>query len=147
MKLLENFDFHKIVQGKKYQFVWLSSIYEDCFFWNKKLFYSLWGITENLNILYRENWTRLAADEIIKFQKAMFKVLRESDSSHTSTNTGTMTYYQSIHKWGFSSSFLYSLTLITTIGKFFFKLLLLFKQIHIGKNYTSMVYRYFYRFW
>ncbi|VEN62404.1 unnamed protein product [Callosobruchus maculatus] len=27
-----------------------------------------------------------------------------------------MTYYQNFHKWSFSSSFLYSLTLITTIG-------------------------------
>lgn len=75
----------------------------------------LWSITENLNILYRENWTRLAAEEVLVFQKAIFKVLRRSSSSgHFST-----TYYQTHqHKWSFSSSFLYSLTLITTIGEF-----------------------------
>jgi hypothetical protein len=28
----------------------------------------LWSITEDLNILYRENWTRLAAQEIKQFQ-------------------------------------------------------------------------------
>ncbi|KAJ8984172.1 hypothetical protein NQ317_017825 [Molorchus minor] len=76
----------------------------------------LWSITENLNILYRENWTRLAAEEVLTFQEALFKALRNSDSVYVSSSMGTMTYYQNLHKWSFSSSFLYSLTLITTIG-------------------------------
>lgn len=28
----------------------------------------LWSITEDLNILYKENWTRLAAQEVKQFQ-------------------------------------------------------------------------------
>lgn len=28
----------------------------------------LWSITEDLNILYKENWTRLAAKEVQEFQ-------------------------------------------------------------------------------
>lgn len=28
----------------------------------------LWSITEDLNILYKENWTRLAAQEVQQFQ-------------------------------------------------------------------------------
>uniref|UniRef100_A0A182IWM1 Potassium channel domain-containing protein n=1 Tax=Anopheles atroparvus TaxID=41427 RepID=A0A182IWM1_ANOAO len=28
----------------------------------------LWSITEDLNILYKENWTRLAAQEVLHFQ-------------------------------------------------------------------------------
>lgn len=28
----------------------------------------LWSITEDLNILYKENWTRLAAQEVQHFQ-------------------------------------------------------------------------------
>lgn len=28
----------------------------------------LWSITEDLNILYKENWTRLAAHEVQQFQ-------------------------------------------------------------------------------
>lgn len=28
----------------------------------------LWSITEDLNILYKENWTRLAAQEVQLFQ-------------------------------------------------------------------------------
>nr|CAH7766904.1 unnamed protein product [Callosobruchus chinensis] len=77
----------------------------------------LWSITENLNILYRENWTRLAAEEVLVFQEALLKILRNAETSYVTSSTGTMTYYQNFHKWSFSSSFLYSLTLITTIGK------------------------------
>lgn len=79
----------------------------------------LWSITENLNILYRENWTRLAAEEVLEFQEALFKALRSNNGGGYFTSTGTMAYYQGMHKWSFSSSFLYSLTLITTIGKNF----------------------------
>ncbi|XP_049824663.1 TWiK family of potassium channels protein 7-like [Aethina tumida] len=75
----------------------------------------LWSITENLNILYRENWTRLAAEEVLIFQDALFKALKKSDVVY-SARTGTMSGSHSGHKWNFSSSFLYSLTLITTIG-------------------------------
>ncbi|CAH1118685.1 unnamed protein product [Phaedon cochleariae] len=76
----------------------------------------LWGITENLNILYRENWTRLAAKEVLEFEKALIKVLRFSDDEAVRSSMGTMGHPQNVHKWSFSSSFLYSLTLITTIG-------------------------------
>ena len=41
----------------------------------------LWSITENLNILYRENWTRLAAEEVLEFQEALFRVMRRSSST------------------------------------------------------------------
>lgn len=75
----------------------------------------LWSITENLNILYRENWTRLAAEEVLLFQEALFKTLRQGDGGQDGPATGY--YGQHMHKWSFSSSFLYSLTLITTIGK------------------------------
>ncbi|XP_057664097.1 potassium channel subfamily K member 17-like [Diorhabda carinulata] len=76
----------------------------------------LWSITENLNILYRENWTRLAAEEVLVFQEALFKVLHDSENGYVNSRVGTLTYFQKYHKWSFSSSFLYSLTLITTIG-------------------------------
>lgn len=33
----------------------------------------LWSITEDLNILYKENWTRLAAHEVQQFQVRNFK--------------------------------------------------------------------------
>lgn len=79
----------------------------------------LWSITENLNILYRENWTKLAAEEVLEFQEALFKALQTSGSSYVESVNGKTLYYDYHgHKWSFSSSFLYSLTLITTIGEF-----------------------------
>lgn len=45
-----------------------------CFFSSLSVYYSsrtvdrLWSITEDLNILYKENWTRLAAQEVQLFQ-------------------------------------------------------------------------------
>ena len=35
----------------------------------------LWDITEQMNILYPENWTRIAAQELAKFQETMVHVL------------------------------------------------------------------------
>ncbi|KAK5638805.1 hypothetical protein RI129_013100 [Pyrocoelia pectoralis] len=75
----------------------------------------LWSITENLNILYRENWTRLAAEEVLEFQEALIRAIKDS-SNGLGNPSSSMLYYQHPHKWSFSSSFLYSLTLITTIG-------------------------------
>lgn len=66
----------------------------------------LWSITEDLNILYKDNWTRLAAQEVLKFQDTLVRNLRG----------GSVYYNYHHHRWSFSSSFLYSLTLITTIG-------------------------------
>ncbi|KAL4144045.1 hypothetical protein QTP88_006279 [Uroleucon formosanum] len=65
----------------------------------------LWKITEDLNILYRDNWTRLAEEEILKFQDSLIR--KYGGPNQTDRR----------HRWNFASSFLYSLTLITTIGK------------------------------
>lgn len=65
----------------------------------------LWKITEDLNILYRDNWTRLAEQEILKFQDSLVRKYGAPNQSDRR------------HRWNFASSFLYSLTLITTIGK------------------------------
>ncbi|XP_008178412.2 uncharacterized protein LOC100160366 isoform X1 [Acyrthosiphon pisum] len=64
----------------------------------------LWKITEDLNILYRDNWTRLAEEEILKFQDSLIR--KYGGPNQTDRR----------HRWNFASSFLYSLTLITTIG-------------------------------
>jgi hypothetical protein len=84
----------------------------------------LWSITEDLNILYKENWTRLAAQEVLKFQDTLVKNLKGYGSGGVIVKTaggagngGSIYYSHHHHRWSFSSSFLYSLTLITTIGK------------------------------
>lgn len=73
----------------------------------------LWSITENLNILYKENWTRLASEEVLEFQRALFRTMRNARivRSYGTPSDGSQ------HRWTFGSSFLYSLTLITTIGE------------------------------
>lgn len=73
----------------------------------------LWSITEDLNILYKENWTKLAAKELMDFQKVLLKSIR-GGARHDSQ---VMHYDHDGYRWTFSSSFLYALTLITTIGK------------------------------
>lgn len=78
----------------------------------------LWSITENLNILYRENWTKLAAEEVLEFQEALFRALKNTGNGYVeNSRDGSLLYHHHSHRWSFSSSFLYSLTLITTIGK------------------------------
>lgn len=117
----------------------------------------LWSITEDLNILYKENWTRLAAQEVQLFQVshrfslvflflstfALFLIdfthvflcltlslFLSSFSSLSLQDTLLRAVRQSkvyqpggvqmnapTHKWTYASAFLYSLTLITTIGE------------------------------
>ncbi|XP_018333834.1 uncharacterized protein LOC108742961 [Agrilus planipennis] len=79
---------------------------------------SIWDITVSLNILYRDNWTKLAAQEITRFQNELLKSLEEE-----------MFYSQPVQEkeserelvkeidWTFARAFLYSLTVLTTVGK------------------------------
>ncbi|XP_053952121.1 TWiK family of potassium channels protein 7 [Anastrepha ludens] len=71
----------------------------------------LWSITEDLNILYKENWTRLAAQEVQHFQETLLRAVRQSKLYQPGEPMNPPT-----HKWTYASAFLYSLTLITTIG-------------------------------
>lgn len=96
----------------------------------------LWSITEDLNILYKENWTRLAAQEVQLFQVRVSncpQLIRDPSIMNSSIpfqdtllravklnsnlqQTGTPPTPKT-HKWSYASAFLYSLTLITTIGE------------------------------
>lgn len=73
----------------------------------------LWSITEDLNILYKENWTKLAAKELMNFQKVLIKSMKRDVSFGSRFSFD----HEGDYRWTFSSSFLYALTLITTIGK------------------------------
>ena len=88
---------------------------------------NIWDITVSLNILYRDNWTRLAAQEISRFQDQLVQKLTEEMSVQQQatlpSGTGRDQQMQdrpsasSHYEWNFARAFLYSLTVLTTIGE------------------------------
>ncbi|XP_076660316.1 potassium channel subfamily K member 6-like [Halictus rubicundus] len=85
---------------------------------------NIWIITESLNVLYRENWTRLAAQEIARFQEQLVK--RITEDMKATQNVGTYVGSSASdpvterrapeYEWNFAKAFLYSLTVATSIG-------------------------------
>lgn len=85
---------------------------------------SIWEITEHLNILYRDNWTRLAEQEISRFQDKIVKKITEDmmanqhSGTHSGNNDRPTERKVPEYEWNFAKAFLYSLTVLTTIGKY-----------------------------
>ena len=82
----------------------------------------LWAMTEQMNILYPDNWTRNAAKEILSFQldlsrklaaemMSMKKGAARSSALQYVVRAGGQT------DWSVTRGFLYSLSLLTTIGR------------------------------
>ncbi|XP_046447664.1 uncharacterized protein LOC124196578 [Daphnia pulex] len=97
----------------------------------------LWDITENLNILYKENWTRLAAGEIYRFHETMYLWMKKDCSNDrrksqemtavgqattaatpraAGTAAGHNRQTTTAVKWNYPTAFLYALSVITTLG-------------------------------
>ncbi|XP_026284963.1 uncharacterized protein LOC113210967 [Frankliniella occidentalis] len=99
----------------------------------------IWDITVNLNILYRDNWTELAGREIERFQHQVAEQLaeearqsrrerRHAEVAHAhplQAPPAALTLHRprlrpAFHhhsvRWNFAQAFLFSLTVITTIG-------------------------------
>jgi len=102
----------------------------------------LWNITDQFNVLYKENWTSLVSREIVSFQQQIIEAVKEgnvdsmdyypmnldsissssstkslSSSSPSSAAAQTTTTTSSHQQWSFPGAFLYSLSLITTMGE------------------------------
>lgn len=92
---------------------------------------SIWEITVSLNILYRENWTRLAGQEISKFQDELVQrvtqemaaqygaVYQEMALGGVANTFGEYSLSPEEGEWTLAKAFFYSLTVLTTIGKNF----------------------------
>ncbi|CAH2238887.1 jg13695 [Pararge aegeria aegeria] len=81
---------------------------------------SIWEITVSLNILYKENWTRLAAQEIARFQeKLVARVAADVSEQYggvRALESAPALAINDDYEWNFAKAFLYSLTVLTTIG-------------------------------
>ena len=83
----------------------------------------LWKITENLNVLYKDNWTKLAGEEINNLQNYFYDELTKRKDSATATSECNTKIDLSNRKkkpplWNFGECFLFSLSLLTTVGKY-----------------------------
>lgn len=67
----------------------------------------LWEITDKLNVLYKDNWTRMVSHEVKHFQTELIAAVKDG---YDGKDGGSQ-------QWSFSGAFLYSLTVITTIGE------------------------------
>lgn len=95
----------------------------------------LWNITDQFNVLYKENWTSLVSREIVHFQQQIIDAVKDGDvdpgsldhlvppvipSKTPSTSLIASPPQAQVHsqsQWSFAGSFLYSLSLITTMGE------------------------------
>jgi hypothetical protein len=79
----------------------------------------MWEITEKLNVLYEDKWTAAVAEEMDRFQKLVLEAIRARGLSRLEEEDDEL--YHRI-QWTFPGAFLYSLTVITTIGNLINKL-------------------------
>lgn len=98
---------------------WFSKLGEES---RNKAVQNIWNITVNLNILYRQNWTILAAEELNNFQERLLEKLWQEKMY-----LETVAYNQESHRsnepppthWKLGKAFLYSMSILSTIGKWF----------------------------
>ena len=67
----------------------------------------LWAITEQFNTLHYDNWTEAVRKEVLEFQ---LRIVEETGNGYAGTDIP-------VYSWTFSGALLYSITVITTIGK------------------------------
>jgi len=92
----------------------------------------LWTVTEKMNILYPENWTRRAAEEMLWFQDqlvtAFERQFQELRSQYASKQVmasaaegggGRLRPHPSLSPsdWTFARGLLYAVSLLTTVGE------------------------------
>ena len=81
----------------------------------------LWTMTEQMNILYPDNWTANAAKELLSFQldlsrKLAAEMMTMKKGAARSSPLQYVVRAGGQTEWGLARGFLYSLSLLTTIG-------------------------------
>lgn len=66
--------------------------------------------TYKLNVLYKENWTAIANKEIEHFERSLTKAINEGYRHQEA--------HQADARWSLADSWLFSFSVITTIGTF-----------------------------
>lgn len=81
----------------------------------------LWNITDQFNVLYKENWTSLVAKEMEIFQSEIIHSIKNDPETfiwdEKIINVQNKEINTSSPKWSLQKSFLYSFSIITTMGK------------------------------
>lgn len=81
---------------------------------------NLWNITHSLNVLYPNEWNESVAVEVLLFQNKIVQFVSEGydGKDYNQSKAGDDEADDApAGAWSFSASFLYCLTVITTIGK------------------------------
>lgn len=86
----------------------------------------LWNITFTFNLLYPRNWTANATNELIQFEKAVIYMVRTHGYNGFAdlNQPNALALHDPAHddrveQWTLSGSLLYSLTVISTIGRLY----------------------------
>lgn len=70
----------------------------------------LWNLTEQMNVLYPDNWTTVAEEVVNNYTRVVVMAIKEHGWDGKEDE-------QAGRQWSFAGSMLYSATVITTIGK------------------------------
>lgn len=99
--------------------------YEDVVRARETTIQNLWNITHELNVLYPSEWNESVSIQVRLFQQKIVQFVMEGYDgknynqtlrSQTDDENGDGSSGETAGAWSFSASFLYCLTVITTIG-------------------------------
>lgn len=105
------------LQTNESAYRWFSRLGEES---RNKAVQNIWNITVNLNILYRQNWTMLAAEELNNFQERLLEKLWQEKAyleAVAYNQEAQRTSEQPPTHWKLGKAFLHSMSILSTIGK------------------------------